>query len=486
MDPLTPPFPRWALFVLSASFLLLGCDAPPVNTPPPKSTAEKAPLVERDLSDIREEGVLRAITVYSGTSYFLYRGQPMGFEYEMLERLANHLDLELEIVVAKDLDELFKVLNEGGADLVAYGMTITEDRLKRVAFTDYLYLTKQVLVQKKPENWRNMKLHEIQSVLVSDPIELIGDTVSVRKNSSYIERVDNLEEEIGGRIFIDTIPGNVPTEEIIQAVVKGDIEYTFADQNLADINASYFPILDVSTPVSFSQRIAWAVRKNAPELRSAINGWIREMKKEVDYYVIYNKYFKNQRSFKARVKSDLFSLKTGKISPYDEWIRTYTQGLPWDWRLVSSIVYQESQFDPKATSWANAQGLMQLMPMTAREMGVTDLTDPEQNLKGGIGYLKKLWEEWEVIPDSLERTKFMLASYNCGLGHVQDARHLAKLGKKDPNKWKSVRKELLNLTSPEYYNSPEVRYGYVHGIEPVTYVDQIFDRYEHYRTLVPD
>jgi membrane-bound lytic murein transglycosylase F len=259
--------------------------------------AGSAIIVERDLSDITKDGKLKALTIYSATSYFLYRGEPMGFEYEMLERFAKHLNLELQITVSTDLDSLTHMLNSGEVDLIAHGLTVTTDRMEEIAFTDHLYLVRQVLVQKKPKNWRNISWSRMQDGLIKDPIELIGDTVSVRKNSSYIKRLENLSLEIGGQIFIDTLPGSLSTDEIIKMVDEGKIKYTIADDNIAAINASYYPSLDVSVPISFSQRIAWAMRYDSPELLQAANDWITTQKKGSDYHVIYNRYFKNTRAF---------------------------------------------------------------------------------------------------------------------------------------------------------------------------------------------
>jgi len=443
-------------------------------------------MVERDLDDIQQEGVLRAITVYSETSYFLYRGQPMGFEYELLQRLADHLEVALEIIPAEDLDQLINMLNRGEGDLIAYGLTVTQPRQQYVDFSNYLYLTKQVLVQRKPDDWRRKKLHEIEKELVSDPIELIGDTVAVRLASSYYERLQNLEQEIGGDIVVDTLPGKLSTGRIIKKVVQEEIEYTVADDNIAEINSAYYPSLDVETPISFSQRSAWAVRKNAPQLRKALNAWIKDMRNKVDYYVIYDRYFENKRDFRARIESDFFSQAGGKISRYDTLVKRFADTLNWDWRFLSSLIYQESQFDPNARSWAKARGLMQLMPATARELGVRNRRDPLQNLRGGTAYLEELYERWEGIPDSVQRVKFTLASYNCGYHHVVDAQRLARENGANPQQWDdAVEEYLLKLSYPKYYNAAPVEYGYVRGIEPVTYVKQIFERYQHYRQLIP-
>ena len=443
--------------------------------------------INRDLEDIKEEGILRAITIFSPTSYFLYKGQPMGFEYDLLTLLAKHLDLELEIVVADDMNELFTMLNKGKGDIVAYGMTITASRKKRVAFTHHHFESHQVLVQRKPDDWRSMKLHEIDRELVRDPLELIGKTVHVRKNSSYYQRLLNLMQEIGGQINIDTIPGNVATDEIIRMVVEGEIDYTVADNNIAAVNATYFPILDVKTDISFSQRMAWAVRKNSPDLLEAVNSWIDKMRDKKDYYVIYNKYFKNKKLYKKRIRSDFHSETAGKISQYDAIIKKYAEPLGWDWRLLSSIIYQESRFDPNARSWAGGTGLMQLMPSTAKEVGVNDPSNPEESIKGGTQYLRTLEKRWEFIPDSIQQIKFTLASYNCGYHHVVDAQKLAAKNDEDPEIWDNVVEDwILKLSYPRFYNDEVVEYGYVRGIEPYEYVKDIFERYDHYRRFISE
>ena len=439
------------------------------------------------LNAIRQRDTLRALTTYSATSYFLYRGAPMGFEYEMLERFADYLDVELAIYVSDNIDSMLHQLNTGQIDLVAHGLTITSERKKRVDFTDYLFLTHQVLVQKKPDNWRSISWNAIQKGLIHDAVELIGDTVSVRRNSSYFDRLNHLSAEIGGEIVIDTLPGRFSTDEIIKMVVDGTVKYTVADNNIAAINASFYPILDISVPISFSQRIAWAVRPGSDELLAAANEWIGKMKQSSDYYAIYNKYFKNERNFRRRVKSDFFSLNHNRISPYDDIIRHNAQSIDWDWRLLASLIYQESKFQPEAESWAEAKGLMQIMPSTAAELGIQDLTDPHDNVGGGARYLKYLESYFEMVPDSAAKVKFTLAAFNCGVGHVLDARRLAEKHGLDPNRWRNnVEKMILKLSYPDYYNDPVVYYGYMRGIEPYTYVNQILERYGHYRQFIPE
>jgi len=441
--------------------------------------------VDTDLDDIKKDGVLKALVVYSSTSYFLYKGQAMGFEYELLNRLADHLDLKLELVISDDLDSQFEVLNRGDVDLIAQGMTITNQRKWEVDFTEYLYLTRQVLVQKKPDNFRNMSWKALQKQLIHDPIELIDDTISIRRNSAYYERLMSLSNEIGGDIVIDTLNSQLSTGEIIDLVAEGKIKYTVADENLARINASYNPILKIDVPISFSQRIAWVTRKKAKKFRRVVNKWILSQRKTADFNVLYNKYFKNKRSFNRRTKSEYYSLKNNQISQYDQLIKEYAKNLGWDWRLLASLVYQESRFDPGAESWAGAAGLMQVMPATASELNIKDISNPEESIRGGTSYLAQMYNRFSDITDENERIKFAMASYNCGYGHVKDAQRLAAENGLDSTTWSGhVESAILDLSLPKYYGKPIIKYGYVRGSEPVTYIQQIFDRFEHYNQFI--
>lgn len=466
----------------SSRLMLSGVDS--LRVPPIPEVTE--PLVEIDLPQILERGKLVALTGYSATSYFIYRGEPMGFEYELLKLLAEDLGVDLEIVPVRNLDRIFSLLNEGKGDIVAYSMTITKARKRFVSFTDAHTLIRQVLVQRLPDNWHRMKRHEIERMLIRNVTDLIGKKVYVRKGSSYYHRLVHLSDEIGGDIDIVEVPGDVSTEELIAKVSRGEIDYTVADENLAQINATYYQNIDIETPISLPQRIAWAVRKNSPQLREAINRWLKRIKREPTFNVLYNKYHRNRRFFRQRVASEFSSLAGNKISPYDDLIKQEARKLGWDWRLLASQLYQESQFDPNARSWAGARGLMQVMPATARQMGLKRIHDPAENLAAGVRYLQWLQKRWEEIPDSLDRIKFVLASYNVGLGHVEDARNLARKYGHDPNRWEDVAEFLLKKSKKKYFNDEVVQYGYCRGEEPVNYVTEILERYEHYKTFIEE
>lgn len=448
---------------------------------------QRNPNVSVDLAQIKERGKLTAITGYSAISYFIYRGQPMGFEYEILSQVADSMDLDFDIVLAHDLEEMFTMLNDGVGDLIAFNLTVTKQRQEKVAFSEHHTLTRQVLVQRKPDNWRQMKLHEIERFLIRDPVDLIGDSVHVRKGSAYISRLQNLSEEIGGDIQIVEAPVGVTSEDLIRMVANKKIDYAIADQNVAKISQSNYANIDVETPVSLSQRIAWAVRKNSPELLADINETLRKLKSGALYNILYNKYYKNRYAFKKRMKSEFLFVGKGSISPYDSLLQMHADSLGWDWRLLASQVYQESQFDPTTKSWMGAIGLMQVLPRTGKMFGVTNLYDPAENIKAGIGFLLWLDNYWqEKIVDPNERQRIILASYNVGQGHVEDARKLAVKYGRDPNVWKNnVEYYLEKKSLPEYFNDETVEFGYCRGSEPVNYVREILERYQNYIDLSP-
>lgn len=448
---------------------------------------ELADPVAFDLDKIRERGTLIALVDNSSTSYFIYKGQPMGYEYELLNRYAEELGLKLQLKVVDDIQQAFTMLNNGEGDIMAYNLTVTKERKERVAFTKHHAIIRQVLVQSKPFNWQELKKHEIDKQLIRSPIELLDEVVWAREGSAHVERLQNLSEEIGGQIDIQKSPSSVSVENLITQVANRQIKYAVADENVALANATYYPQLDVQTPLSFSQRIAWAVRTNAPDLLKSTNQWISKMRKETDYYVIYNKYFKNSRAYRRRANSRYFSGNTNKLSPYDHLVRTYADTLGWDWRLLAAQMYQESRFDPKAKSWVGAKGLMQLMPGTAKMFGAKNVNEPEENIKAAVNYLDWLDKLWSKrVNDPQERLKFVLASYNVGQGHVIDAVKLAKKYGKDPQKWEgNVREFLLKKSSEKYYSDPVVVSGYCRGREPVNYVDEIISRYEKYTSLIP-
>ena len=445
-----------------------------------RSKQSKSDLSEplNKLERIKNTGVLKVDVDYNSTNYFVYRGKPMGFKYDMLRALAEDLDVELEISVTNSLFEKFEGLKNGRFDLIAQNLTVTKERLKQINFTIPIYQTKQVLVQQAKQN------STVDTVYIKTILDLAEKNIFVQKNSSHFSRLQNLSEEIGSNIEIieDSILG---VEQLIKQVANGEINYTICDENVAKLNKTYYPNLDVSLSISFEQNIAWAVRKGEDVWKSYLDNWIVSFKKTNKYSYLYHKYFKSPR-IANRLESDFHSISGGRISEYDDVIKKLAAHHNWDWRLISSIIYNESRFDSDAGSWAGAYGLMQLMPSTAERLGV-DAKNPSDNIKGGILLMSWLNNRFiESIPDSSQRIKFVLASYNIGLGHVMDAQRLAEKYEKDKYVWDdNVDFFLLNKSVEKYYKDPVSRYGYCRGEEAYNYVLRVIDNYEPYLNVIP-
>lgn len=407
----------------------------------------------------------------------------MGYEYELLKRLAGYLKVDLKIKVISGVEEGINALNTGEGDVLAFPLTITTTRKEYLSFTDTHYNTYQVLVQKKPPNWRLQPPYLVEKKMIRNPVELIGKDVYVMKGSSFQQRLLNLSQEIGGEIIIHEDSASAETESLLRKVAAGEIKYTVTDQTIAMVNALYFPNLDITTIMSLSQQIAWGVRKNSPELLTATNTWLGQIKRSAIFQVIFNKYFDSPRFSLVRISSDYSSLAGEKISPYDEQIKNGAKELGWDWRLLASVVYQESNFDPKVQSWAGAVGLMQVMPETGVYFGVRNVWDPDQNIRAGVRFLKYLDDTWaKSVQDSTERRKFVLASYNVGLSHVLDARNLANKYGKSPVKWdREVEFMMQQKSNPKYYRDPVATAGYCRCNGPVLYVKEVLQRYEEYK-----
>ncbi len=438
------------------------------------------PLVQIDLDEIKAKGKLVAITGFNPLSYFIYKGRPMGFDYDLLKMFTNELGVELEMIVVSNPDSMYEMMNTGRGDIIAFGQPVTKEGKLKAAYSDPHMEVQQVLVQRKPEGWRKMFTHQIDQYVVRELNELAGMQVHVRPSTSQFERILDIAEEIGYEIDVVPAVGETSMEDLVRMVAEGEISYTIADENVALISSTYFPNLDVQTVVSDKHGLSWAVRRNSPELLNALNSWLTTVNKREAYNMVYVKYFKSRKQLATWAESDFFSSGAGNISDYDDLIRRHARRVGWDWRLLAALIHEESRFDTEACSWAGAEGLMQLLPATASRFGVYDLTNPHLNIKAGTDYLVWLSEYWSDIQEPDERIKYVLASYNVGEGHVRDAMRLAVKNNSDPCNWESVAEFLIKKSKPQFYNDAVVRYGYCRGEVTVNYVKEILYKYNHY------
>ena len=466
------------LFIFLAGFIL-SCSNP-ANSSGNRNKRNSNP----DLPALRERNKLIALTDFNATNYFIYRGEPMGYQYDLLNEFSKALNIDFEIIVDNDLQKSFRMLQDGKCDLLALNLTVTQERSKFLKFTYPHTSTRQVLVQRKPDQYRYMHPVNLEKEMLRNQLDLAGKTVFVQKNSSYASRLHNLAEEIGDSINIMEVEESL--EELIIKVAKGEIDYTISDENMAKVNQTFYPNIDIKTAVSFPQNLAWAIRKEDSDLLlNAINSWLIDFKRTTSYALIYNKYFRNPKSG-AMAGTGLVVTDDGQLSQWDPVIKKYSDSIPWDWRLLASMIYQESRFYADTTSWAGAHGLMQIMPTTAKQYGIDRYSSPERNIEAGVKYLKWLDGIFtDKVDDPVEKYKFVLASYNAGLGHILDARALAVKYNKNPMIWEgNVDEFILKKSNPKYYLDPVVKYGYCRGEEVYNYVKQIFSRYEDYKNII--
>lgn len=429
-----------------------------------------------DLERILAEDTIRVVTLSRSTSYFDYKGEEMGFEYELAQRFANSLGVKLKMVTAKDEPEMIKMLNDKVVDLVAYPVIITNENKEKVSYAEHTFQTSQVLVQQKKKN----KFEQIDDV-----VDLINKELVVVENSKYHKRLKNLDDEIGGGIQIITVSNEEDEESLIEQVSKGEIEYTIADDNIAKVNKTYFKNIDISMRISFTQRSAWILRKNSDDLETAVNKWFESAQSDYTCQYLYHKYFEQEKQYS---KEKPKYINKEKISEYDAYFKKYSEDLEWDWKMLASVAYQESRFNPNAKSWAGAIGLMQLMPNTAKKLGTDSVSmrKPEVSVKTAATYLKRVDNIFSYIEDRNERTKFVLASYNAGVGHIRDAMALAEKNGKSPEKWEDVKIFVLLKAKPEFFNDPVVRHGYLRGEEVYNFVEEIMVRYQEYVDVIID
>lgn len=436
------------------------------------------------LINILDKGVLTAITDYNSTNYFVYKGQPMGFHYELLKLFSEHLGVKLEIGISTELDKTFACLLDYGTDIIALDLTITRERAELFDFTTPIIKTKQVLVQRKPKGWQNMSKKQLADSLINSPLDFNGITIYVQKNTSFVARLQNLRDETATDFKI--IETTIKQERLISMVAKGEIEYTVSDKHVAMVNRTYYSNIDINTSVSFEQYIAWATHKGSEDLLEELNNWLESFKKTDKYKYIYKKYFENPKHVQI-TESEFNTLSSGKISAYDDLIKKHAKRINWDWRLLASLIYQESHFQPHLTSWAGAYGLMQLMPETAANFGVDTNSTADEQIRAGCDYIILLNKQLkQLVSDDAERAKFIIAAYNSGLGHVLDARRLAEKYGRDSNIWdNNVDTFILLKSDPQYYHDPVVKYGYSRGEESYNFVSEILERYEHYKNAIP-
>lgn len=420
----------------------------------------------RDWPAIVEAKRLRMLTTNTPTTYYLWRGELLGYEYELVNAFAKAHDLALEVVVARELGELFEWLAAGRGDLIAAGLTPTAARADDgLRFTQRYHVVRETVVT--------------AGTPIVDLAGLAGRRLTINPHTTYAATLDDLR--VKASFDVDYLTRT--TEALLDEVAEGNLDATLADSHRAELAATFHS--NLSLGLAFEPReLAWAVRAENEALLNRLDDFVRQGYRSYDFNVLRNKYFVNQR----RMSQQRQHRVTGEaLSPYDGIVKPLAAEVGIDWRLIVAQMYQESGFDPSRVSFAGARGLLQVLPRTAREVGIDPdrLHEPGIGISAGVRYLDWTRDRFPDLPVG-EQLLFALASYNAGAGHVRDGRRLAiRLGLNGSLWFDNVERTMLKLAEPEY--ARQAVHGYVRGTEVVRYVREIHDRYraylDHFRLL---
>lgn len=409
------------------------------------------------LEQIKAKGELVVLTRNAATTYYESREGHVGVEYDIAKAFADSLGVKVRFVLKDNVSDLFKAVNEAEADLVAAGLTQTKEREINFLFGPTYQMVSQQLVcrrgGKKPK-----RLEDLTDV-----------NITVPANSSYVEqlkKVKKLHPEIQWQEIVDT-----DTETLLEDVWLKKVDCTIADSNIVEINRRYFPELSVRFDMTKPEPLAWVMSNNANTLRSGLEEWFAEYIASGKLEEVMHRYygyierfdFVDARAFQRKIKSHLPKYKKVFI--------TAAAKHKVSWTLLAAQAYQESHWRPYAKSPTGVRGMMMLTQTTARELGIKNRLNSRSSILGGANYLNKLRER---LPESVtepDRTWLALAAYNVGMGHIWDARALAKQRNKNPDLWQELSEVLPLLSKKKYYK--HLKYGYARGGEPVNYVKNI-------------
>ncbi len=429
-----------------------------------------------DLEQVKEKSVLRVLTRNNSEDYFIERGEERGFQLELARAFADELGVRVAFVVPPSRDDLIGGLLTGEGDLIATGMTVSPARAEKVRFTRSVLEAQRVVVTHP---------------LIVKTIATVEDLAELRiavsfRSTTYRDALD-LERATGIELHLEDVTDGVEMEEMMQRVEDGAYEATIADSNLVDLARAMGVEVVPRVAIGEPHEKAWAVHPAASALQEAADAFLERSRKNGLIRIFYARYYETRSKWAKKAHDE--ELRTdvkGVISPYDRLFKRAAKETGLDWRLLAAVAYTESRFDPKAHSVWGAVGLMQMLPSTAKGLGVKgSLDDPAINILAGARYLKRLvsiFEQDEI--EKRQRIRFAVAAYNAGIGHILDARALARQTGRDPNRWfKNVEDALALKTDPKWHE--KTRYGYCRAGETIGYVSAVQSRYDVYARHVP-
>jgi membrane-bound lytic murein transglycosylase F len=425
-----------------------------------------------------KNGKLIAICENSTLSYFKNKNISLGYEYEMLQHIAKQLNVKLEVLTFDSRKEMNKALLAGKGHLIADFRAMSSSYGSEFIHTIPHTWSHLSLIQRKPG-----KRDKNPTPIIENIYDLDGKTIHVYQNSIAHKKLKYFADEYAIDIKIKAI--NKSREELIEQVANGAIEFTVVEKEIMLANTQLYNNLDFSLQLSFPYRIAFTLRHDAAEIRDTINTILGNFLESEHYGRLFAKYISNENKYFHR-RMNLLLLNGVQISKIDAKIKEEAKKIGWDWRLICSLIMQESRFEAYVTSRQGTFGLMQFMPRTGAKYGIYPNSTPEAQVEGGVKYLGFLQNMYSDISDPVQRSKFVLASYNAGPAHVLDARRLAAHFGEDNTDWSVVSKYMLKLDQPEFYNHEVVKSGAYNANHSLKYVQSVINRFIEYSATYPE
>ncbi len=416
-----------------------------------------------ELQKIKERGVLRVGTLNNQLSYYIGPDGPTGLEYDLAVQFAKELGVRLEIKPAYRLSELFPALKNGEVDIVAAGLTQAPNRVK--AFRPgpaYYYVSQQVVYKKG--TWRPRNLEQLIDS---------GETLTVVKGSHFEHTLAELSKTHPDINY--EVTDAYDLNDLLKQVSEGKRLFTVSDSIELSLTQRIYPDIALAFELTEDQPTSWFMRKtNDESLYALVIEFFGNIQQNGELHLLEEKYLGHIQDFDYVDTRAFVRALDSRLPKWENLFKKYAD--EFDWRLVAALAYQESHWNPNAKSPTGVRGMMMLTLPTAESVGVTNRLDPEQSVRGGVDYLRKIVGR---IPDTInehEKIWFALASYNVGYGHVMDARRITKAQGADPNLWSDVKERLPLLRKKGYYEY--TRYGYARGDEALNYVENIRRYYQ--------
>ncbi|MEZ5542896.1 MAG: membrane-bound lytic murein transglycosylase MltF [Pseudomonadota bacterium] len=414
------------------------------------------------LEQVQQSNQLVVITRNSSTTYFVGPDGPTGFEYELAQRFADYLGVELHVVIPANFNDILPLIALGDAHLAAAGLTVTARRREKVRFgPSYHTITPQLVYRSG-----TMRPHSLAD---------LDGTLEVLAGSSHEELLEELQQQYPALAW--QANKEQDSEELLEMVWQQLIDYTVADSSELSVTRHFYPELEPAFDLGAPQDVAWAFPPTEDtSLYLAAVTFFNKIRHNGILAQLVERYFGHvedfdyvgTRRYQAHVEQRLPTFRSAFVEA--------AAAVGMDWRLLAAIGYQESHWDPDAVSPTGVRGLMMLTLDAAEDLGIDDRLDPAQSIHGGAEYLARMLARIpERIPEP-DRTWLALAAYNVGLGHLEDARILTVKNKGDADKWVDVKKNLPLLSKKKWFQ--QTRYGYARGREPVRFVENIRTYYD--------